>query len=54
MICLLCYEPNADFISIDGEYGKQLNISTLLYKYFKFCFDVSSFGSNVNSHLETG
>lgn len=41
MICLLCYEPNDEFISVDGQYGRQLTMSMILYKYFRFCFDVS-------------
>lgn len=41
MICLLCYESNDEFISIDGEQGRELMVPVLLYKYFRFCFDVS-------------
>lgn len=42
MICLLCYESNDECISIDGEQGRQLKVSVLLYKYFRFCFNVSN------------
>lgn len=42
MICLLCYESNEEYISIEGEQGKKLKVSVLLYKYFRFCFDVSN------------
>lgn len=42
MICLLCYETNDESIVLDSDEGKQLNISSLLFKYFRFCFDVSS------------
>lgn len=41
MFCLLCYESNDECISVDGEQGKKLKVSVLLYKYFRFCFDVS-------------
>lgn len=48
MICLLCYESNNDAISVDGEHGKQMNLSLLLFKYFKFCFDVSFSGFSLD------
>ncbi|XP_055318231.1 zinc finger protein 429-like [Sitodiplosis mosellana] len=39
MICLLCYEPNDELIAVNGKSGKQLNISKLLYKYFRIYFE---------------
>lgn len=50
MICLLCYESNEEYISIDGEQGKKLKVSVLLYKYFRFCFDVSIQGIVIAFH----
>lgn len=41
MICLLCYEPNNESISLDGEQGRQWKVPIILYKHFRFCFDVS-------------
>lgn len=52
MICLLCYESNKEFISVDSEHNQQFKISNLLYKYFRFCFDVSIFENSLNSTHE--
>lgn len=40
MICLLCCESNADFIALSSEQGKNSMIPSILFKYFRFMFEV--------------
>lgn len=40
MICVLCYESNKDSIRLISSEGKQHRVSSLLFKYFQFCFEV--------------
>lgn len=40
MICLLCYESNKDTIRLSSDEGKEQRVSSLLFKYFRFCFEV--------------
>lgn len=48
MICLLCYDSNGEFTTIDSDQGKESNISSLLQKHFGFLFVVRVFFSNIN------
>lgn len=41
MVCLLCYESNnGDYIALTSGESEHLNISCVLFKYFKFMFEV--------------
>lgn len=63
MICLLCYESNKDSIRLVSQEGKQHRVSSLLFKYFRFCFEVCETErqgwrykmvfNSINLHLQT-
>lgn len=40
MICVLCYESNKDSIRLISNEGTEHRLSSLLFKYFRFCFEV--------------
>lgn len=42
MICLLCLEQSESPIKIESDKKASLDISSILEKYFRFCFDVSN------------
>lgn len=41
MVCSLCYTTNENLIEFDGEEAKLINLDSIVYKYFAFCFEVS-------------
>lgn len=51
MACSLCYERKDSLIDLSGDEAKQFHITSILYKFFAFCFPVSSSNLTLNSHL---
>lgn len=45
MFCLLCYESNADYICLSSEESEYFKVSSVLFKYFKFIFEVTTEGT---------
>lgn len=41
MVCLLCCECGVDDISLSSSEGVRSNISSVLFKYFRFVFEVN-------------
>lgn len=40
MVCLLCFECSGDHISLSSVEGDKSKISFVLFKYFRFMFEV--------------
>lgn len=53
MTCLLCYENHEDYISLSSAEGQACEISSVLFTYFRFMFEVKQLTTWVNDQLNS-